>query len=372
MNKWIYTLICIATFHQIPFASASDEISPTNFFIDTLSLKAGFSHSDFSLNKTNGGVNGVSRTDKSGYSYSLAAVFNNYAYPGIKPYVDYARIEYDDRNFTLFSLGMRHDRFLDDAKNWEWFLSAGVGRAFSHWKDNPAPFTASGLTGDEGISGTLQTGFDWYLDQHWAIDFSVRLDAYDLDTSVVENGAVTTINDSSSLSGLIGLVYRFGQQRRVDTADDDNDGVINEYDLCDNSLYHTPVNPIGCPQNSFSFRYVFKFDRYKLEDITQYDEFPIIQFLKENPSYKVHIIGFTDPSGKASYNKKLSIWRAKTAANFLVDNDVAAKRISYEGKGSAMSIESDDKTYAREESRRVLITFYKSINPHRPYHNEGK
>ena len=347
-----------------------DEI--TNFFIDTLAFKAGFSRSGFSLNDTNGGVDGVDDPDRIGFSYSLSAVFNNKAFPTIKPYVDYARIQYDDRNFTLFSLGARHDRFIDDNENWEWFIAAGIGRAFLHWEDNPAPFTASGLTGDEGLSGTLQTGLDWYLNKHWAIDFSVRYDMYDLDTSVVENGAVTTINDTSSLSALLGIVYRFGKQHIADTRDDDNDGVINEYDRCDNTLFHTPVNYQGCPQNSFYFSYVFKFDNYSIDEITEYDEFPLIEFLNNHPDYKVHIIGFTDASGKASYNKKLSLWRAKAAADFMLDKGIETKRISYEGKGSELGLESDDAAYAREESRRVVVTFYKSRNPHRPRSNEGQ
>jgi outer membrane protein OmpA-like peptidoglycan-associated protein len=61
----------------------------------------------------------------------------------------------------------------------------------------------------------------------------------------------------------------------------------------------------------------------------------VAQFMKANPGAKLVVVGNSDKSGTASYNKVLGERRAKTVVNYLVTrNGIDAARFSIESKGS--------------------------------------
>ncbi|NRB38680.1 MAG: OmpA family protein [Pseudomonadales bacterium] len=329
-------------------------------YLDTLSFKLGLSQTSPDIRETNGSIAGIAAPEEQGTTYSLSAVFNNEYMPFLKPYIEYARINYDDRNFSIYSLGLRHDRFINDAQSWEWFISGGLGRGYSHWTNSPAPAAASGVAGDESVTATFQTGLDWYFTPSWAIDMTLRYDLYDMDTTVVQNSQVTTISDGESLSALVGIVYRFGQRSRQDQRDNDGDGVPNYLDRCSNTLENVPVNGRGCPQESFMFNLSFEFAQFKVENMVDKPSFKVVEFLQSNPEYSVHINGYADNTGGTVVNKKLSYRRAKAAADKLIENGIASERLSYEGKGQKYQWTDNDSKASREQNRRIEAIFYKA------------
>jgi len=64
-------------------------------------------------------------------------------------------------------------------------------------------------------------------------------------------------------------------------------------------------------------------------------------FLKENSSIKIEIGGHTDTRGDDVANQKLSEDRAKAVYDFLVNDGIDGKRLSYKGYGEANPINSD-------------------------------
>ncbi len=68
---------------------------------------------------------------------------------------------------------------------------------------------------------------------------------------------------------------------------------------------------------------------------------------------KFTVIGHTDASGSAAYNKALSDRRAAAVRRYLTDNGVAASRLKALGKGESQLLNNDDPNAA--ENRRVEI-----------------
>jgi outer membrane protein OmpA-like peptidoglycan-associated protein/tetratricopeptide (TPR) repeat protein len=82
----------------------------------------------------------------------------------------------------------------------------------------------------------------------------------------------------------------------------------------------------------------------------------IQELLKINPDLSVQINGHTDNTGNASANKALSLKRASSVVDYLVNHGVSVTRLSAKGYGSERPIVSnDDEESGREINRRTEI-----------------
>ena len=77
--------------------------------------------------------------------------------------------------------------------------------------------------------------------------------------------------------------------------------------------------------------------------------------LKENKQLQAHIVGHTDNVGETSKNQVLSLKRALAVKNYLIQNGVAASRLSAEGKGESMPRASNNSLEGRLMNRRVEV-----------------
>jgi len=82
-----------------------------------------------------------------------------------------------------------------------------------------------------------------------------------------------------------------------------------------------------------------------------------VQFLKDNPDAKIHIVGYTDNRGGDKYNQKLSEKRAASVKKFL-EGEVSIKpeQITSEGKGEADPIGDNKTKEGQFQNRRVTIS----------------
>ncbi|MGV3003214.1 OmpA family protein [Vibrio sp.] len=84
----------------------------------------------------------------------------------------------------------------------------------------------------------------------------------------------------------------------------------------------------------------------------------VATYLKDSPETRVDVIGYTDSTGSAKYNQKLSEKRAQSASNYLESQDIDKSRITTIGKGEENPIADNSTKEGRENNRRVEV-FYK-------------
>lgn len=77
--------------------------------------------------------------------------------------------------------------------------------------------------------------------------------------------------------------------------------------------------------------------------------------LINNPGTQVTIIGHTDSSGSDAVNNPLSLDRAASTRDYLVNRGVSLNRISIDGRGSHEPVVANDTAANRAKNRRVEI-----------------
>lgn len=77
--------------------------------------------------------------------------------------------------------------------------------------------------------------------------------------------------------------------------------------------------------------------------------------LKKYPSNIIVVEGYTDSTGKADYNKKLSEQRAKAVYDFILNNGLKTSSISYVGYGIANPVADNSTAAGRAKNRRVQL-----------------
>lgn len=80
-------------------------------------------------------------------------------------------------------------------------------------------------------------------------------------------------------------------------------------------------------------------------------------FLKQYPTYKVLVEGYTDSTGSHSINQALSNQRADAVRTALIGQGIDGGRISTRGYGEAFPVASNDTAANRQMNRRVEMIF---------------
>lgn len=79
----------------------------------------------------------------------------------------------------------------------------------------------------------------------------------------------------------------------------------------------------------------------------------LLKMLIENPEITIKIQGHTDNVGDSDSNLTLSELRAKAVYDWLIQNEMAGERISYQGFGETEPIDSNDTDQGRQRNRRT-------------------
>ncbi|MDQ2718715.1 MAG: OmpA family protein [Bacteroidota bacterium] len=142
--------------------------------------------------------------------------------------------------------------------------------------------------------------------------------------------------------------------------DTDGDGVNDEEDKCPTEP--GPASNFGCPVidvivvekvNKAAKNIFFATGSAKLLPKSYKSLKDVAQILKEKPSYKIDVDGYTDITGKADKNQVLSENRAGSVKKYLISNGVDETRITSKGHGINDPV-ADNKTIAgRAKNRRV-------------------
>jgi outer membrane protein OmpA-like peptidoglycan-associated protein len=100
---------------------------------------------------------------------------------------------------------------------------------------------------------------------------------------------------------------------------------------------------------------LFDLNKASLKPGAMQNLYRLVDFLKENPGYKVVIEGHTDSTGSESYNMDLSLRRAESVRDFLVSNGIAMDRIVTRGYGPHFPVATNATEAGRQRNRRVEV-----------------
>lgn len=103
----------------------------------------------------------------------------------------------------------------------------------------------------------------------------------------------------------------------------------------------------------------FETGKWNLLDIAFPALDSLAEYLMDNPTYELEIIGHTDDQGSASDNVKLSEKRAHEVLKYLEKKGVEKHRLTATGKGASDPIDDNDYEEGRQRNRRVEFTVRK-------------
>jgi OOP family OmpA-OmpF porin len=137
--------------------------------------------------------------------------------------------------------------------------------------------------------------------------------------------------------------------------DGDKDGVPDSKDLCPESSMGAAVNAKGCLVQLQLDSATFASGSAQLSAEGRKNLGTAVAPLNQVPASVVLIEGYTDSSGSAELNQKLSEQRAAAAKDFLVSQGIAASRITTVGRGESDPIASNDTAEGKAANRRVVL-----------------
>jgi OOP family OmpA-OmpF porin len=139
------------------------------------------------------------------------------------------------------------------------------------------------------------------------------------------------------------------QQVVVMPGDSDGDGITDDRDQCPDTPAGASVNDKGCWMID---NVEFDFDKYNLKSEFVPILVEIADVMKDNPMLTVRIDGHTDNIGTEEYNMQLGEKRAMAARQYLIDQGVAANRISTQSFGYSRPAATNATEWGRARNRR--------------------
>lgn len=99
----------------------------------------------------------------------------------------------------------------------------------------------------------------------------------------------------------------------------------------------------------------FDFDKYELKPQSMSSLKRLIKFLVENPNVNILITGHTDNVGSPGYNLQLSLQRAESVQQYLIEAGMHPGRVMVEGKGDKEPVVPNTTAENQALNRRITI-----------------
>jgi OOP family OmpA-OmpF porin len=146
--------------------------------------------------------------------------------------------------------------------------------------------------------------------------------------------------------------------------DTDGDGVLDKDDNCKTEV--GPASNNGCPEpviteaakmgvDTFAKAILFNTGRASFKSGVSKQIDGMLAIMNEFPKEEFDIKGYTDSTGSASNNLKLSEKRANAVRNYLISKGIAASRLIAKGYGEDAPIDSNKTRAGRSNNRRVEV-----------------
>jgi outer membrane protein OmpA-like peptidoglycan-associated protein len=106
---------------------------------------------------------------------------------------------------------------------------------------------------------------------------------------------------------------------------------------------------------SLTSRVLFDFGKSKLKPAADKALQETIKVIEAYPENEIAVEGHTDSIGSKEFNQRLSEQRAKSVADYLIRNGIAAERIKTAGYGEEKPVADNSTVQGREANRRVEV-----------------
>ncbi|MFH0258431.1 OmpA family protein [Vibrio rumoiensis] len=223
-----------------------------------------------------------------------------------------------------------------------WNLFGKVGTSYNYVDQKTGAYNDS----DENWSLMLGAGVEYQLSHNWR----VRTEYQWFDN--VGESSTTGKTDVNYVS--LGLSYYFGSSDSaapVAAAATTAAVVAAQEPEPEPAVVEEPLPAATLSKGAFEHNSV------ELTSDAKSSLDPVVTYLEQRPEINVAVIGYTDSTGAAEYNQKLSEKRAQKAADYLTENGIDESRINVEGKGEENPIADNSTAEGREQNRRIEITY---------------
>jgi len=124
-------------------------------------------------------------------------------------------------------------------------------------------------------------------------------------------------------------------------------------------LKDIPLKPLKAGEKMILRNVFYATDSYELEPESKVELNKVLNLLNNNPTLQIEISGHTDNVGSDSYNKELSMNRARSVYNYLTEQGIESQRLTYKGYGENQPIDTNETPEGRAKNRRTEIKVLK-------------
>ncbi|WP_429051567.1 OmpA family protein [Chitinophaga sp. W3I9] len=116
-----------------------------------------------------------------------------------------------------------------------------------------------------------------------------------------------------------------------------------------------PLQPLAANASIVLHNIFFDSKQYNLkpESVTELNK--LVNLLKDNPTIKIEIAGYTDNVGTDKDNQLLSQNRAKAVVSYLVEKGIPLDRLTAKGYGENDPVATNDTEEGRAANRRTVF-----------------
>jgi OmpA-OmpF porin, OOP family len=181
----------------------------------------------------------------------------------------------------------------------------------------------------------------------------VGSDMKDATTAVVDSSANLPTDAASTIDDGLSALGSFFSRKLPN-------GI--ELNIPENGIENNLIKYLEDANAEISKEKWFNFDRItfetgsaKLSEESKEQVKNIAEILKAFPNVNIKIGGYTDNTGDAASNLKLSDARSKSVLNAIISESIAATRLEAEGYGQEHPAASNDTEEGRKQNRRIAV-----------------
>lgn len=160
--------------------------------------------------------------------------------------------------------------------------------------------------------------------------------------------------------------FDYGEQS-PDLSDDDNDGVVNERDMCGGTIAGTRVAHDGCAfweqveeVKEAVVLFGFDSDHVRVEHFQEIKD--VVSYVAAHPNAFILVEGHSSAVGDEEYNQKLQARRAASIKELLLQEGAAPDKLRIKEQGSVTPrVDQDEVVSADAVNQRVYIRAVRSV-----------